>query len=589
VSIIGSGFLASSVANLNGQPLKTTFVSSTGLTAVIPQALLASGAIDNLTVTNPPPGGGVSGSPIAFAVTNPKPTVTQISPTAIASGTAATVTATGNNFVPTSQIALDGQNLQTSFISQTKLQATIPASPAVLAGNHSVAVVNSAPGGGTSGNASLAVSLTLKVFQTAALWAPSSTNDIWAQVSGGATGTVTWSIQEGSAGGQLFVNDVFDSSLNVRKMGYIAPSVPGTYHVVAQSNDDPTQQAQATITVVANAEVFKRTTGNPITNHQIDFSATRLADGRVLIAGGGSGTAQVTAAEIYDPASGAFTATGSLTTARMQHTATFLNSGKVLVCGGVDSSGNALSSCERFDPITGLFSQVASMSGQRLNHTATLLSDGTVFIAGGDRLHQGRGTCEIYDPVANTFKAAADLTAPRFAHTTTLLSNGKLLITGGFNPGTSSNLATAELFDSVANSTAPTGSMSLSRRFHIAVLLPSGKVLISPGDDIFSAGILELFDPASGAFSQIPLHIGRNDGIAVALSDGRVLLAGGTFMGETLLSAEVFNPATQSLVFADNAVVDHAFGHSVLLTNGTVLIVGSLFSPLHADIYTVGP
>ncbi len=279
VTITGSNFIATSVANLNGQSLKTAFVSGTQLTAVIPQGNLASGAIDNITVSNPPPGGGVSASSIAFTVNNPKPTVTQISPTAIPSGTAATVTATGSNFVPTSQITLDGQNLQTSFISSGKLQATVPASPAVLAGNHSVAVVNSGPGGGTSGNASLAVSLTLKVFQTTALWAPSSTNDIWAQVSGGATGTITWSIQEGSAGGQLFVNDVFDSSLNVRKMGYIAPSVPGTYHVVAQSSDDPSQQAQATITVATNAEVFKRTTGNPTVNHQIDFSATKLADG----------------------------------------------------------------------------------------------------------------------------------------------------------------------------------------------------------------------------------------------------------------------------------------------------------------------
>ncbi len=229
------------------------------------------------------------------------------------------------------------------------------------------------------------------------------------------------------------------------------------------------------------------------------------------------------------------------------------------------------------------------MNGQRLNHTATLLSDATVFIAGGDRLHQGRGTCEIYDPVANTFKAAADLTIPRFAHTTTLLSNGKLLITGGFNPVISANLATAELYDPAANSTAPTGNMSLSRRFHSAVLLTSGKILISPGDDISSAGVLEIFDPASGSFSQVSLHVGRNEGITTVLSDGRILLAGGTFFGETLFSAEVFNPATQSLVFTDNAAADHAFGQSVALTDGSILIVGSLFSPLHADIYKAGP
>lgn len=588
VTISGNGFISSSIANLNGQALKTAFVSATQITAVIPAGNLAAGAINNITVTNPPPGGGISSGSVAFTVTNPSPTVTQVSPNSISSGTATTLVITGGNFVPTSKVTLDGQNLQTSFISSTKLQGTVPASPAVLSGNHTVAVVNPTPGGGTSGTSTVAVHLTIKVFQTAAVWFPSSTNDVWARVSGGATGTITWSIQEGSAGGQLFVNDVFDSSLNVRKMGYIAPNVPGTYHVIGTSDDDPTQQAQATITIVASAEIFKKT-GNLTIDHQTGFWATRLADGKVLIAGGGGAVAHVATAEIFDPATGVFTATGSLTTARVDHTATLLNSGKILVCGGLDSSGNALSSCELYNPTTGIFTAAASMSGQRLNHTATLLADGTVFIAGGDRLHQGRGTCEIYDPIANTFKSTADLTAPRFAHTTTLLNNGKLLITGGFNPVISADLASAEIYDVPTNTAISTGSMSLSRRFHSAVLLSTGKVLVTPGQDILSADVLEIYDPVAGTFSQVQLHIGRNNGTVVTLSDGRVLIDSGSFLGEALVSAEVFNPTNQTLVFTDNALVDHTFGRAVLLTDGTVLLVGSLFTPLHADIYKVGP
>jgi hypothetical protein len=284
-----------------------------------------------------------------------------------------------------------------------------------------------------------------------------------------------------------------------------------------------------------------------------------------------------------------FTATGSLATARVDHTATLLTSGKVLVCGGLDSSGNALSSCELYNPASGVFTAAASMSGQRLNHTATLLADGTVFIAGGDRLHQGRGTCEIYDPVANTFKSTADLTAPRFAHTTTLLNNGKLLITGGFNPVISADLASAEIYDVATNTAISTGSMSLSRRFHTAVLLSTSKVLVTPGQDILSADVLEIYDPVAGTFSQVELHIGRNNGTVVTLSDGRVPIASGAFLGEALVSAEVFNPTNQTLVFTDNALVDHTFGRAVLLTNDTALLVGSLFTPLHADTYKVGP
>jgi hypothetical protein len=310
VTISGSGFVSSSVANLNGQALKTTFVSGTQVSAVIPAGNLASGAANNITVTNPSPGGGTSANSASFTVTNPSPAISQVSPNSIPSGAAATLIVTGGNFVPTSRVTLDGQNLPTSFVSSSKLQATVPASPAVLSGNHAVAVVNPAPGGGASGTSTLAVHLTIKVFQTSALWFPGSTNEVWARISGGSTGTITWSIQEGSAGGQLFANDVFDTSLNARKIGYIAPSAPGTYHVIATSDDDLTQQAQATITVSASAEIFKKTTGNPTVDHQFGFTATRLQDGRVLISGGGQATAQLATAEIYNPATGMFAATG---------------------------------------------------------------------------------------------------------------------------------------------------------------------------------------------------------------------------------------------------------------------------------------
>src|ERR1700739_698504 len=73
VTVSGNGFISSSIVNLNGQALKTAFISATQLTAMIPAGNLAVGAINNMTVTNPPPGGGVSGGSVAFMVTNPSP------------------------------------------------------------------------------------------------------------------------------------------------------------------------------------------------------------------------------------------------------------------------------------------------------------------------------------------------------------------------------------------------------------------------------------------------------------------------------------------------------------------------------------
>src|SRR5208282_4162645 len=124
---------------------------------------------------------------------------------------------------------------------------------------------------------------------------------------------------------------------------------------------------------------------------RIGHTATLLNDGTVLIAGGNDGFDVVPTAEIYSPATGQFALTGNLvsgatimTTPRADHTATLLSDGTVALVGGVDNSGNPLSSAEIYDPESGTFSAVASqMSQARAFHTANLLASGLVLIAGG--------------------------------------------------------------------------------------------------------------------------------------------------------------------------------------------------------------
>ena len=94
---------------------------------------------------------------------------------------------------------------------------------------------------------------------------------------------------------------------------------------------------------------------------------------------------QTCALPIYNPASGTFSATGSMTTPRFDgDTATLLPNGKVLVAGGY-ASGNppSLASAELYDPATGTFSATGSMTAARYGHTATLLPNGQVLVAGG--------------------------------------------------------------------------------------------------------------------------------------------------------------------------------------------------------------
>src|SRR5580658_2816172 len=115
-----------------------------------------------------------------------------------------------------------------------------------------------------------------------------------------------------------------------------------------------------------------------MTTPRADHVAVRLSDGRVLLAGG-TATANVggvlASAEIYDPVAKTFTPTGSMTVPRQGQTATMLANGTVLMVGGVQNIGfrAELASAELYDPASGTFSATGSMRTAREGHTATLL------------------------------------------------------------------------------------------------------------------------------------------------------------------------------------------------------------------------
>ncbi len=165
--------------------------------------------------------------------------------------------------------------------------------------------------------------------------------------------------------------------------------------------------------VLPDAEVFNPAseTWSPagrLLTSRAHHSATLLPNGKVLIAGGdtGYGNGVMASSELYDPASGTSTTTGSLGVARYRHRAILLADGQVLVVGGLAGPNNnsyPLTSAELYDPASGTWTATGSMSSARRSSTATLLPNGKVLVVGGEDGTTTLASAELYDPASGAW------------------------------------------------------------------------------------------------------------------------------------------------------------------------------------------
>ncbi len=262
-------------------------------------------------------------------------------------------------------------------------------------------------------------------------------------------------------------------------------------------------------TALDSAEIYNPATGTfaltgAPTVGRIGHSATAMRNGSVLIAGGvpysGPGalnapslTAAVASAEIYNPSSGAFTATRLMNEPRAYHSATALGDGTVLLVGGMvatkwyGSTPPAEKSAEVFNPSTGTFTLVGNMVEARMAPQAALLSDATVLIAGGVS-NTSDATAEIYNPTTQSFGLTGNMTVPRYVPTLVGLNDGTILVAGGESgASTGTCLSSAEIYNVSYRTFSTTGALSSARCGADAVLLGDGTAFIVGGASSLSS------------------------------------------------------------------------------------------------------
>ena len=330
------------------------------------------------------------------------------------------------------------------------------------------------------------------------------------------------------------------------------------------------QNVSGTGSVLSSAELYDpqagtwSTTGS-LSTPRAGAAFAQLPDGKLLVAGGQSNVSStpttLASAEVYDPATGTFTATtGSMGTSRAGAKAVTMANGKVLVSGGTTNNGGNMmvaATSEIYDPATGNFTVTGTLSPNQISlFTLTLLDDGKVLAAGvGTSPYTSSA---LYDPSGGAWAASGSMSGGHTNGTNVKLPNGKVLVAGGFEftgGPSQTTTATAELYDPAAGTFAATGSLTTARTSFGFTRMANGKVLVAGGFTTIPAsasnvtGTAEMYDPDTGTFSTVgSMSLARFGAPAILLQDGRVLVPGGDYFSgasrQSTATAEIFSPTT---------------------------------------------
>ena len=338
-----------------------------------------------------------------------------------------------------------------------------------------------------------------------------------------------------------------------------SPSLPG---VVAPSSMPSRVSPEPTPSAVTNPAGVWMATGSMGTPRS-DHDYVRLLDGRVLVLGGANRDESDTSAELYDPATGTWSATENMLRPRGGFPATLLRNGRVLVGDGDDPNADDRArwnlGAEVYDPASGNWTATGRMISPTKGATATLLRDGTVLVTGTDG-------AELYDPDSGTWTATGRMPLWHEYPAAVLLADGRVLVAGGyvfdeFGYAIDGIQESVEPYDPATKTWIATAPMSDRRAPITLTLLPDGKVLATGGFIGRGGTIPELFDPATGTWtaageSVLPAH--RS---ATLLSNGTVLMSGSS-------GAALYDPDTGAWTPVAHGTPE------ILLLDGTFLEAG---------------
>ncbi|MCY4529522.1 MAG: hypothetical protein OXD46_10905 [Chloroflexi bacterium] len=254
-----------------------------------------------------------------------------------------------------------------------------------------------------------------------------------------------------------------------------------------------------------------------------------------------------------------------------------------------DVSPTAISVDASPTPVSVEADAIGTMHYSRVDHSATLLRDGRVLVAGGmDNAFTPLRTAELFNPETNRWEEAAEMRESRTEHSATLLRDGRVMVTGGLNEKLEI-VGTTEIFDPDTGKWSQHEGMRTVRRGHFTLPLNDGRVLVvgGVGQTLGGLGILanisavgallstEIYDPQTDLWSRASdMREGHSGGLAVVLKDGRVLVAGGYNQAESLASSEVFDPKVDEWIRTASMARKTFANTATVLSDGSVLFTG---------------